>query len=684
MERIDLLIQICAWRARSRAGLALSEEAVTMLLKQPRGLPAWVEDSASVVAQLAALEDQIAGQRAASLAAGVPLRLVNLAILFDLSLFDLDVLLIALAPELEPRYSAIFAELQSETHNAGPSVDLILNLTSPTFESKLSVRQRFEPEAPLLRHHLIEITDPPLLGRSPLLTRTVRLDPRICAYLLDLDGLDDRLQIMAELTQPVTQMDELIQPQDMQARLTRLVSANRQIMLYFQGREGVGKQATAEMLCGILGHRLIVFNSRLLTTSAIDEFIKVLGLAKRDGMLMHAALYWHDFDVMFTPEHRDRLELFLREMGSFAGIVFIAGESHWELSHDAVPLFIQTPFPLPTYEERLQIWESLADLPSIDWRDIANKFKFTGGQIRDSLATARNLAQARGTAIVIGDIYAACRIQSNRNLTTLARKVKISHTWDDIVLPDEQKQVLWEIYNQMRYRAQVYYDWGFDAQFSMGKGLSALFSGPSGTGKTLAAEILAGGLGLELYKIDLSSIVSKYIGETEKHLAQIFTEAETSNAILFFDEADALFGKRSEVSDSHDRYANIQVSYLLQRMEEYDGVVILTTNLRKNMDEAFVRRMGFILEFPFPTVAYRRQIWGQVWPKHTPISPTVDFDLMASRFELAGGNIRNIALAAAFLAADDGQVVTMAHLMRATRREYQKIGKIIAGTEFGI
>ena len=209
-----------------------------------------------------------------------------------------------------------------------------------------------------------------------------------------------------------------------------------------------------------------------------------------------------------------------------------------------------------------------------------------------------------------------------------------------------------------------------------------MFTGPSGTGKTMAAEIIAGDLGLDLYKIDLSMMVSKYIGETEKNLSAVFSEAETSNAILFFDEADALFGKRSEVKDSHDRYANIEVGYLLQRMEEYEGVVILATNLRKNLDDAFVRRLHFTVEFPFPDEKNRRQIWEGIWPQDTPREPDLDLDSLARRFAVTGGNIRNIAVAAAFLAAHNGNLVDMGHLMRATQREYQKMGKVVAEGEF--
>ena len=242
---------------------------------------------------------------------------------------------------------------------------------------------------------------------------------------------------------------------------------------------------------------------------------------------------------------------------------------------------------------------------------------------------------------------------------------------------------LHEIVNAVKYRQVVYDKWGFERKLSLGKGLNILFSGPSGTGKTMAAEILAGELALDLYKIDLSTVVSKYIGETEKNLSRIFQEAENSNAVLFFDEADALFGKRSEVKDAHDRYANLEISYLLQKMEEFDGVVILATNFKKNMDPAFVRRIQFILEFPFPDEEHREKIWKKVFPDEAPLSTEVDFPFLARRLEIAGGNIKNISLRAAYLAADKDDGIHMEHLIAAAKRELQKIGKMYTEADFG-
>jgi SpoVK/Ycf46/Vps4 family AAA+-type ATPase len=251
------------------------------------------------------------------------------------------------------------------------------------------------------------------------------------------------------------------------------------------------------------------------------------------------------------------------------------------------------------------------------------------------------------------------------------------------VLPVDAFAQLREICERVRHRARVFESWDFQRKLSLGKGLHALFAGPSGTGKTMAADIMARELGLELYKIDLSGVVSKYIGETEKNLARVFSEAESGSAILFFDEADALFGKRSEVKDAHDRYANVETSYLLQRMEEYEGISILATNLRRNMDEAFVRRIAFVVQFPAPEQPERLRIWQGVFPTAMPRGDDIDLPFMAERFKITGGNIKNIAVAAAFLGASDGGTVAMRHIVRATKRELQKAGKTIAPNEFG-
>lgn len=254
--------------------------------------------------------------------------------------------------------------------------------------------------------------------------------------------------------------------------------------------------------------------------------------------------------------------------------------------------------------------------------------------------------------------------------------------WDDIILPEDQKKQLAEICNQVRYRHVVYNDWGFGQKLARGKGLNILFSGPSGTGKTMAAEIMGNKLSIDVYKIDLSTIISKYIGETEKNLDCVFRDGATANAIIFFDEADSIFGKRSEVRDSHDRYANVEISYLLQKIDDYDGIIIMATNLRKNMDEAFTRRMHFCVEFPIPGAADRYRIWQRMFPGKAPMARDIDIAFLARQFTITGGSIRNVVITSAFLSAQDGGLIEMENIIRAVKREYQKMGKLCTKSDF--
>jgi SpoVK/Ycf46/Vps4 family AAA+-type ATPase len=341
-------------------------------------------------------------------------------------------------------------------------------------------------------------------------------------------------------------------------------------------------------------------------------------------------------------------------------------------------------------QERADLWPTLAGsreefAADVSWEELAVKFRLTPGQINDALVVARNRARLRGKGnevITTDDLYRGCRAQSNQKLSSSARKLTPRHSWTDIILPPKELTQLREVCAQLKYRQKVYGEWGFGSKVSVARGLCVFFYGPSGTGKTTAVEILADELQLEAYKIDLSTVVSKYIGETEKNLSTIFHEAETSNAILFFDEADALFGKRSEVKDAHDRYANIEINYLLQRMEEFEGLVVLATNLRKNIDEAFFRRMHFAIEFPFPDETDRYQIWKQHFPPTAPVAGDIDFNFLANRLNITGGNIKNIVINAAFLAAENSGVINMKHVVHAARREYEKMGRLCTAAEF--
>jgi hypothetical protein len=338
----------------------------------------------------------------------------------------------------------------------------------------------------------------------------------------------------------------------------------------------------------------------------------------------------------------------------------------------AVVLDVRHPQP----EEQRAAWETVLDGPA---DAIAGQFSLSVADIHTVAAEARARAtDGEDTAALAWDL---CRARLRARLDGLARRVEARAGWDQLVLPPAEIATLHAIAAQLRQRATVYERWGFAAQGSRGLGISALFYGPSGTGKTLAAEVLAASLRLDLYRIDLSSVVSKYIGETEANLRRVFDTAEESGAILLFDEADALFGKRSEVKDSHDRYANIEVSYLLQRMEEYRGLAVLTTNLKSSLDSAFLRRLRFVVQFPFPDAAHRAAIWRAVFPPGVP-TQGLDWARLAT-LRVAGGNIRSIALNAAFLAADAGESVGMAHVLAATRSEYAKLERPLTPSEIG-
>jgi hypothetical protein len=713
LERLDLLLRVQVWRARQRhddhgdelAAFYVPEAEPDELLDTAVGTPTWArvplpgELLGTVQARLDRLGEELAASTSASLRRGVPLRLVLLARLFGLTSFDSDVVLCCLAPELDRGYERLYAYLHDDVTCRQPTVGLVVDLLCAGVEDKVAARARFTPAAPLLRHQLVELGEEPGARAPSLLGRTLRLDPRVARFLLEDDEIDDRLRPVAHPAPAGEELDALAFPDDLRRRLAGLAEHARAgggLVLYLQGPYGVGRQAVAAAFGRALGSGLLVVDGARLAASGPEEFATLARLADREARLRGALLHWQGFDTLLAEDRAAYLAALLAVLEARTAPTFLAGEAPWE-PVDALHgvSFVRLELPQPGYQERLDLWrralagagdEAAADpspepSPDLDLAALAGTFRLSGGQIRDAAATARSLALARGPAaprVTQADLQAACRLQSNRRLAELARKITPRYGWDDLVLPADRMQQLREVHDQVRYRALVYGAWGFDRRLALGKGLNVLFAGPPGTGKTMAADVLAGALGLDLYKIDLSSVVSKYIGETEKNLARIFAEAATSNAILFFDEADALFGKRTQVRDAHDRYANVEISYLLQRMEEYEGVVILATNLRKNMDDAFVRRLHATVEFPLPGVDDRRRIWERIWPAETPRDPDLDLELLARQVEVAGGNIRNIVLAGAFLAAADGGVVTMRHLLQATQREYQKMGKLLA------
>ena len=404
-------------------------------------------------------------------------------------------------------------------------------------------------------------------------------------------------------------------------------------------------------------------------------------------------VYFTPAVALLGPDSRPAAEAHrvVAMLGQLAAPVILAGDpgTPWsELLGEVRHLVFH--FGDPPRDERRRLWTAqlaarkLA-VPKGAVEALADRFLLTPGQIRRAAAVAADVHRLRNggaEAPSSEELYRAARAQSGEQLGRLALRVEAGHRWEDLVLPPATLRRVREIAAAVEHRHRVYTTWGFGRRVGTGQGLKALFAGVSGTGKTMTASVIARELGLDLFKIDLSGVVSKYIGETEKNLDRIFRAAHASNAILFFDEADALFGKRSEVKDAHDRYANIEVSYLLQKMDEHEGVVVLATNLRKNIDEAFARRMHYIIEFPMPDIPHREQLWRGMFPAEAPLADDVDFAFLARQFALAGGDIQNVALDAAFLAAQDGGVIAMPQLVSAIARQMNKQGRIPSATDF--
>jgi AAA+ superfamily predicted ATPase len=669
-------------------GLYVSAEAVERLLAREPGAP-------GLPLANAALGAAFAGQ-----VAQVP-RFQELAHTFGLGDFDLAVLLIALAPEVDLRYERLYGYLQDDITRRRASVDLALNLLCPSGESKLVHRAHFAPNAPLRRQHLLHLVADPHQIHPPDLAYALKLDEPIVRWLLDQPGVDTRLAAFCEWVQPTERLEALPLPVEMVRALRSLVqeSQSTPLRFYFHGPQGVGKRQTAAAIAHALGQRLWVVNLARLPAKASLEF--PVPILFREAQLHHGVVYVQGLDEavsdaarMDPSSHQPFYQPLLEWMAQAPGVTILAGRQPWLPIASGLPrTLIPVAFPLPDFAHRRDCWQRhltalKMPLTASDLDILTARFRLTPDQIADAVAIAHHQFQwqqaqsANAATPTLLDLFAAARKQSGDALRALARKVEPHYGWADIVLPPDPLAQLKELCNQVKYQHTVYQTWGFERRLSLGKGLNVLFSGTPGTGKTMAAEVLARELQLDLYRIDLSQIVSKYIGETEKNLDRIFTAADSSNAILLFDEADALFGKRSEVKDAHDRYANLEVAYLLQKMEEYEGITILTTNLRQNLDEAFTRRIRFIIEFPLPEAEYRRQIWQVTLPPEMPLAPDIDLDLIAQQFRLAGGNIRNIVLAAAFLAAEAGEAVGMAHVLKATKREFQKMGRLVSDEEF--
>jgi hypothetical protein len=616
---------------------------------------------------LAERERELETRRARLREAGTPAALDAVTRLFGLDGFEREVLVLALAPELDGDFGRLYAYAQDDATAQHPT----LHLAAALFGSDpLDAAHRLRPSGPLRWFQLLAPGEGPSRSRMPL-----RLTDRITDYLQGFNQLDPPVsRVLQPLFPAPPASSHAGHLEDLQRWLAASLARGEWPRLHLIAPSGAGRRAFALELCRRLG--LGVYRLRPAALREAND--QLPALLERESALLQFALYLEVDEV--GPEELQRLDDLL---GRLRALLLVAGpdalDTDWPL--------LRLPLPRPDRNDQRTLWSQvLAQIPNTvdgEIEAIAEHFDFGPSMIAHAARQALGRARLReGDGPVGGeDLWRACREHSVREIGRLAERIVSSYTWDDIVLPPDTLDPLREIATQVANRHRVYGDWGFGAKLSRGRGISALFSGAAGTGKTMAAEILAHHLDLDLYRIDLSRVVNKYIGETEKNLARVFDAAERSGAILFFDEADALFGKRTEVRDSHDRYANIEIDYLLQRMEEYRGLAILATNMKSLLDQAFLRRLRFLVDFPLPGPAERRSIWTKSIPPAAPVGE-LRFDQL-ERLEITGGNIRNIVLNAAFLAAGERSAIGMEHVMRAARREYAKEEKLMTRGEFG-
>jgi hypothetical protein len=599
-------------------------------------------------------------------AAHPPPAAVILRQLLGLSSFELDVLLLCAAMELDSRIAGLCARAQPEALPAYPSFALALTLfPDPSWDA-------LSPERPLRRWRLIEIVQP---GAQPLTTSPLRADERIVSYIKGLNYLDDRLTpliLPVRIPENVTSL-----PPSQQAVVDAVIRSVQQAVdnqrlpiIELVGSDSVSKQLIASHAAAALNLELFRLPVDLLP-SPPGELEMLARLWQRESVLLPLALYLDALDRDKVQDaHSSVLDRFLSRS---SGVVFVDTRDV-RLCADRTFLAVDVTRPTPLEQQAAWSVRLGARGNGLAAR-LAEQFDLNPGaihQIADAALPDEADLHAR--------LWDACLAYTRPRLNALAQRLEPKAGWDDLVLPAQETALLRQITAQASQRAKVYDGWGFRRRMSRGLGITALFAGPSGTGKTMAAEVLATALRLNLYRIDLSAVVNKYIGETEKNLARLFDAAEDGAAILFFDEADALFGKRSEVKDSHDRYANIEINYLLQRMEAYKGIAILATNMKSALDQAFVRRLRFIVNFPFPGIPERKAIWQKVFPSETQVS-NIDYDRLAV-LGLSGASIQSVALNAAFLAAQAQMPVSMPLLFEAARTEFRKLEKPINESDF--
>jgi hypothetical protein len=638
-------------------GLYLSDEAVDRLLE---GAQASLLDGNDGLDAASARQRECEEMADTAQAEGHPMRLRNLAATFGLSGLDVDLLLVALAADLDPRFEQFFGYLNDDVTRRRPSVAVALALCGePLFGAGARARLL---SGPLISGGLLAVEDPD----RPLPGRALRVPDRVVGHLLGDDAPDPALAAVLASPPEVSWGDP--------GPLARALDAGIRLAYLREPATGSGRILAAEALSSC-GYSAIHLDLGRLANER--EPLALVDAAVREARLRGAGLVAAPLAAI-----SDRPPV-LEALHAEPQPVLFVGDAVWDPAWSSRPPLL-VDVAASSSNERLELWRAALGSPDgLDVEAATSAFRLRPEQVvraaGSALVQAALAEDGRATAV---QLRAGARGENGSALNRLARRVEPAVGWGDLVLPDPVLQALQEVALRARYRERVLGDWSMRPGAGRGHGVAALFAGDSGTGKTMSAEVVAGELGLDLYVVDLATVVDKYVGETEKNLERIFAAAAGVNGVLLFDEADAVFGRRSEVKDAHDRYANVESAYLLQRMETFDGLAILATNLRANIDEAFTRRLDILVDFPLPDAAHRSVLWDRCL-RTLDRSADLDLAFLGKAFELAGGSIRSSAITAAYLAADDGGTVTMRHLVTAVQREYRKLGRLMLESEFG-
>ncbi|MCL2396395.1 MAG: ATP-binding protein [Acidimicrobiaceae bacterium] len=670
-----LLAHLDLLRARVRAVVAERRQADTNPDDPYRGLYVDATEADELIARgagsrvpppdpdLTRLEGELEARASALAGAGTDLRLPALAGRFGLDPLDVELLLAAIAPDLDPAFEKLYGYLNNDVTRRRVSVGLALEMCGASLADGRA-RSRLAAGSPLVDGLLVNVED----GDRPMLSRALRVPDRVVAHLLGDDRPDRLLSPLLVAPAPW--------PGEPGPALAGALDAGVDL-LYVQEAPGTAGLSYLASAFAATGRPVMVVDLALLTTG--DDLDVLAQVAAREARLGGRALVGIHVDAL-----SDRGPASVRRWAELPGLVALTGSRAWDPRWSRRPPLLLDA-PALSDGARLASWAgALGEFPPPDdLRRSVGAFRLTPEQVEIAARAAAQRAATRNATAGAEDLQAGARAQNAAGLEHLARRIAPRATWGDLVLPRVVEAQLRALAGRVRQRSRVLDDWRLASAASRGRGVTVLFAGDSGTGKTMSAEVVARSLGLDLYVIDLSTVVDKYIGETEKNLDRIFAEADRVNGVLLFDEADAIFGKRSEVKDARDRYANVEVAYLLQRMEQFEGVAILTTNLRANVDEAFLRRIDVLVEFSVPDPEARARLWAKQLRPQVPVTGDIDLAFLANSFEFSGGNIRNVVLAAAFEAAEADEAVSMAHLVRATAAEYRKLGRLTVEAEFG-